>query len=78
MTTYPTNSQIPSHLRSACTDDYCAIAGCPETAKQDVVTGRWFITIGHAGFNSPANNNAGYATKWNAVATSRRYATRAK
>ena len=30
--------------------------------------GRWFITIGNPGFNSPANNGKGYATRAKAMA----------
>jgi hypothetical protein len=29
--------------------------------------GRWFITIGHAGFNTKANNGRGYATRDKAI-----------
>ena len=35
--------------------------------------GRWFITFGQAGFNSPANNGAGYGSKGSAEAAIRRY-----
>lgn len=46
----------------------------PTVAVQDPATGRWFITIGHAGFNSPANNRNGYATAEAALAAHYRYA----
>lgn len=35
--------------------------------------GRWFITFGNAGFNSPANNRDGYATKASALKAIKRY-----
>ncbi len=34
---------------------------------------RWFIKLGFAGFNSPANNRQGYATKVQAEAACLRY-----
>jgi hypothetical protein len=36
---------------------------------------RWVITMGHAGYNSPANNRAGYATRASALAAVKHYAT---
>lgn len=36
---------------------------CDESVKRDPATGRWFITIGHPGFNSGLNNNRGYRTR---------------
>jgi len=35
--------------------------------------GRWFIVMGFAGFNSPANNRSGYPTMLSAYAAIRRY-----
>lgn len=62
--------QIPSHLLSplgCSTDPRNPICyGCPG-AVQQAPTGRWFITMGHPGFNSPANNRNGYAT-WQGAA----------
>jgi hypothetical protein len=29
--------------------------------------GRWYITVGHAGFNTKANNRQGYATRDKAI-----------
>jgi hypothetical protein len=40
---------------------------------QDDETLRWFITMGHPGFNSPANNAFGYATQAHAFAAITRY-----
>lgn len=40
---------------------------------QDARTGRWFITIGHAGFNSTANNRHGYSSAAVALAAHHRH-----
>lgn len=40
--------------------------------------GAWFIKIGFAGFNSPANNRLGYKTKAAAEAACLRYQSKAK
>ena len=53
---------IPLHLRSTHTG-YCARRFCVERVKVDVLTLRWFITMNHAGFNNPANNSQGYASR---------------
>jgi hypothetical protein len=45
---------------------------CPHRIKQDVVTGRWYITMGHAAYNSPANNRDGYASRNAALAANKR------
>lgn len=37
-------------------------------------TGRWYIAMGYAGFNSPANNRDGYATCEGAMKAHKRYA----
>ena len=37
------------------------------------VRNRWFITLGHNGFNSPANNRQGYKDAASALAAARRY-----
>lgn len=59
-----------AHLSSTCA------AGCRgrcwEIAKQ-APNGRWFITMGHAGFNSRANNGRGYASRFAAENASLRY-----
>lgn len=39
-------------------------------------TGRWFITMGQPGFNSPANNRDGYASEAAALAARDRYASK--
>jgi len=66
---------LPTYLYSGCNREICLYGGCPEAVKQNPETGRWFITINHAGFNTPANNGTGYATKRTAVAAFHRYAT---
>lgn len=48
---------------------HCGNAACATRVAQDS-TGRWFITMGHAGFNLPANNRNGYATEATAVKAS--------
>lgn len=52
---------IPAYLLSGCKQAICC--GCAEAVKANPATGRWYITMGHPGFNSRANNGAGYATK---------------
>lgn len=41
----------------------CPKIACSHVAKQRPDTGRWYITMGHAGFNSRENNGSGYATQ---------------
>ena len=48
---------------------------CEAPVKQDF-QGNWFITMGHPGFNSPANNRSGYKTKEAAVKAYKRYASK--
>ena len=38
-------------------------------------TGRWYITMGHAGFNTTANNRDGYRTQRAAIKVAVRCAT---
>lgn len=47
-------------------------AACSTRAAKHEATGRWFITMGHAGFNLPTNNGHGYATEGSAVKASMR------
>ncbi len=53
---------------------------CQWAAKKEIrngfETGRWFITMGHAGYNSPANNRSGYSSKAQAVAANARYSNK--
>lgn len=55
-------------------EDVCY--GCDEAAKQRPDTDRWYVTMGHPGFNSPANNGRGYATRGAALAAVRFYGSR--
>lgn len=41
----------------------CREARCKWAVKIDPATGRFYITMGHPGFNTRANNGAGYATE---------------
>lgn len=43
--------------------DLCRNPSCETAVAQYPKTGKWFITSGHAGFNSPTNNANGYRTK---------------
>jgi hypothetical protein len=58
-------------LDSSC-GGYCETVACAQAVKQ-APSGRWFITMGHAGFNSRANNRDGYASREKAEAAYRRY-----
>jgi hypothetical protein len=66
---------IPTYLLSSngCErkDELCQ--GCNEAVKQSPETGRWFITMGHAGFNSRLNNLGGYTQKVDAKNAMLRY-----
>jgi hypothetical protein len=68
-------TSIPAYLISGagCERNVCHATGCPVAVKENPATGRFFITMGHPGFNSPANNGAGYATRAKALAAIRRY-----
>lgn len=68
---------IPTHLMSGCADkttDLCY--GCTDGAKQDPDSGRWFITMGHPGFNSAANNRNGYQTQQSAEKAIRQFSAK--
>ena len=52
---------MPDYLNSTCSD-VCRNPKCAQAVKQ-APNGRWFITIGHAGFNTAANNGNGYGTE---------------
>lgn len=62
------------YLESEC-EPICAGAGCFQVTKM-APTGRWYITMGHAGFNSPANNRNGYKSSLDALKATRRYSSR--
>ena len=63
-----------AHLKSTC-EPVCRIWLCGQRIKQGP-NGRWFLTMGHAGFNSPANNRDGYKTWRNAKLAQRAYETK--
>ena len=42
--------------------DCCRNVHCPEAVKKNEGSGRFYITMGHAGFNTTRNNGDGYAT----------------
>ena len=53
------------------TEHSCYTVGC---SSRVIAQGdRWFITIGHCGFNSTANNRHGYSTKRAATIDSLRH-----
>lgn len=66
---------IPAYLigNAGCEREICHATGCPAAVKERPETGRFYITMGHPGFNSPANNRDGYATHAKALAAIRRY-----
>jgi len=49
---------------------------CPFAVKRNHETGRYFITMGHPGFNSRANNVDGYASERIARSQVLRYSAR--
>jgi hypothetical protein len=49
------------------------LSGQYDSPVEQGFAGRWFIKMGHAGFNSPVNNRLGYATKESALAAHERY-----
>lgn len=53
------------HLTSACIDkrDVCRDGNCAHAVKVNRLTGRYFITMGHCGFNATANNGHGYRSE---------------
>lgn len=52
---------------------FCRNSKCVHAVAQLPETGKWYITFGHAGFNSKLNNTHGYATKAKAMAAMKRY-----
>jgi hypothetical protein len=60
-------------LFSAKCDVVCGDTNCDQAVAMLPETGRWYITFGHAGFNSHANNRLGYSTKEKAMGAMRHY-----
>lgn len=56
-----------AHLLSDCAGSPtpCRDAACADAVKQ-APSGRWFITMGHAGFNTATNNASGYRSEQDA------------
>lgn len=69
---------IPTYLigGAACERALGTCYGCPAAVKVNPATGRWFVTMGHPGFNTRANNGAGYKTWRAAAAAIARYGRR--
>ena len=63
-----------SHLDSDC--KMPCEGNCQEIVKQEAFSGRWYITMGHAGFNNPANNRTGYITEKSAQSAHAKYSGR--
>ncbi len=51
----------------------CRNPNCETAVAQFPETGNWYITFGHAGYNSPSNNGHGYSSKAKAIAAMKRY-----
>lgn len=64
---------LPDYLIGDCEAIICRNTACAKAVKQNPETGRYFITMGHPGFNSRANNGSGYATQAAALAAFHRY-----
>ncbi len=59
---------------SPCKDNgVCRNPNCKTAVAEFTETGRWYILFGHAGYNSPANNGNGYASKNKALVSMRKY-----
>lgn len=72
---------IPNHLMSLCVERMgvgmsACPGGCGDDVRRDPISGRWFITMGHCGFNCKANNGAGFASKGQARRVSMQFASR--
>ncbi len=52
----------------------CCPGYCEDAIKKEPTTERWFITMGHAGFNSPTNHHGGYKDWRMARRSHRKYA----
>ena len=65
---------MEDYLKSKCLAPgrVCRDVNCPECVKRSPED-RWYITMGHAGFNSPSNNRFGYETEANALRAMKRY-----
>lgn len=62
-----------NHLISNCSGTICTNPNCPNIAAQGP-NGRWYITMGHPGFNTQENNGLGYRYRESALSASVRLA----
>ena len=70
-------NQFSNLLFSSDCPNLCHCAGTnPKAVAQFSYNQRWYITFGHPGFNSPANNANGYETEGLARAAIRRYSSK--
>lgn len=69
---------IPAYLTSGCIEnrDLCQCANCRDAVKQNEDTKRFYITMGHAGFNTKTNNADGYPSERSARLVMARYLAR--
>ena len=69
---------IPDYLLPSddCKNADPCYGNCSAPVKDHPATGRWYITMGHPGFNSPANNNKGYVSSSAALAALKKYGSR--
>ena len=70
---------IPNYLLSddGCEKrEYICYGDCSTPVKDDPDNGRWYITMGHPGFNSDANNADGYKSRNAAHAAMKKYSNR--
>ena len=67
-------NELDAMVKASCGRDYCRQTDC--ACRVVAVADRWYITMGHSGFNSPANNRDGYASRDSAIAASLRYSHR--
>ena len=76
----PAPSTAPYPFCKACGSPAHVSAACPLIGSDEPVwkapSGRWYITLGHAGFNSARNNADGYGSKAIAASVNRMYAAR--
>lgn len=69
---------IPEYLMNTCLTPFRPLCnGCSESVKRSP-WGRFYITMGHPGFNTSANNANGYATEASARAVVRHFANKGK
>lgn len=78
MVTIPEYLDAPKnavHAEQEAARGYCD-GSCGDVVRANPATGRWFITMGHAGFNTSTNNDRGYASRRSAIAVERRLVRR--